>query len=198
MIRKIWKDYMKRTILFLIGFSSFNVMGAQSIYCPQKQGYINVGMSASQVVAACGQPLSRKITNQPPTQKIPVTQLIYTSLNQGSVYSGLNSIYNQWSLPSGSKGVSLEVDIINNKVSSVRLNGSGTNAATLCGGNNVQVGDDENRVYNACGNPSLVNNTFINQPIPTNSPPEVWIYQVDQFQPAITLTIVNGKLQSID
>ncbi len=189
---------MKRSLLVLIGFASFNVMGAQSIYCPQKQGYINVGMSVAQVTAACGQPISRKVSNQPATQKVPVTQLIYTTLNQGSVYSGLDNVYSQWSLPSGSTGVNLQVDIINNKVSSVQLNGSNTNAVTLCGGDNVQVGDDVNRVYNACGNPSMVNNTFINQPIPTTNPPEVWIYQVDQFQPPISLTFVNGKLQSID
>lgn len=175
------------------------VVMAQSVYCPQKAGYIHVGMTEEQVISACGQPLSKQQSNMPLMRKVPVQQLIYTSVNSSSVYPGLNSaFYTQWSLASGVSGVTLEVDVVNNKVSAVSLNGANTNAMSICGGTSIQVGDNVNQVYNACGNPSAVNNTFSKQFIQSNNKPEVWIYQVNPYQPPISLTFLNGKLQSID
>ena len=68
---------------------------------------------------------------------------------------------------------------------------------SICGGISVQIGDDVNKVYSACGNPSLVNETFINQKIHKSERPEVWIYQLAPYQPTIRLTFIDGKLQSI-
>lgn len=176
-----------------------SVCTGQSFYCPQNHSYITEGMTQAQVLAACGEPLSKQQSNVPATQKVPVQQLVYPALNQGSVYPGLDpAFYTQWSLPSGTQGILLRVDVMNNKVSGFNINGSDTNAMSLCGGTTVNIGDNVSAVYNACGNPSLVNNTFINQPLPTNSKPEVWIYQIDQYQPPYSLTFVNGKLQSIN
>lgn len=181
--------------LFLLPFSAF----AQSFYCPKHQGYINPGMNEADVINACGQPMAKREADATVKQKVPVKQLIYTVINAGSVYPTLNPIFEQWSVPSGTtQGVTLEIGIINNKVSSVQLNGSNTKAMSICGGVSIQVGDDEGKVYNACGNPTLVNNTFIYQNVPSSEKPQVWIYQIDQYQPPISLTFVKGKLQSID
>lgn len=171
---------------------------AQSVYCPENQGYISIGMTEDQVIAACGQPLSKQDSNTPATQKIAVKQLIYNTINQGSIYPGLNNIYDQWSLTNGPAGVTLEVDIVNNKVNAVRINGSNSNAMSVCQGINVQVGDSENAVYEACGSPGIINNTFINQPVPSRQKPQIWVYQVNQYQTPMSLTFVNGQLQSIN
>jgi hypothetical protein len=167
-------------------------------YCTGGQAYINVGMSQAQVLKACGQPVGKRPTKEAVVQQVPVTQLIYTRLNRGGTYRGYDRIYQLWSLPSGTKGISLQVDVIDNKISGISLNGSSTNASNLCGGKNFQVGDPVNNVYSACGNPTITNNTFINQTIPRSQSPEVWIYQVDPYQAPFNLTFVNGKLQSID
>lgn len=191
---------MKLKCLFVLSFAFIPMaaFSADSVYCPQKQGYINVGMTTSQVMERCGPPTSKQDANAVQvTEKIPVTQLIYTTLNQGSVYPAFDINYNMWSLPSGSTGTSLQINIVNNKVSAVSINGSNTNAMSICGGVSIQVGDDENKVYSACGNPSLVNQTFINQPIAKSQKPEVWIYQLSPYQPTINLTFINGNLQSI-
>jgi len=173
--------------------------GPQSIYCPQKSGYINTGMTADQVMAACGQPLSKQQPITPVMQKVPAQQLIYTALNTGSYYPGLNpAYYTQWSLPSGTSGINLTIQAINGKVSSVSVNGSNTNAMSMCQGVSINSGDDVNKVYSACGTPSMVNNTYINQSLPPNSKSEVWIYQVNQYQAPFSLTFINGKLQSIN
>lgn len=188
----------------LIFFTTFillplSAMG-EGFYCPQNHGFINTGMTQAQVINACGQPMSKlDSSNTKIEQKVPVKQLLYTHLNQGSVYPGLNpAFYDQWSLPSGSTGVGLQVDIINNKVSGVKLNGADTNALSVCGGNAIVIGDDELRVYTACGSPSMINNSFILKTIPASEKPEVWIYQQDQYSPIIRLTFVNGVLQFIN
>lgn len=170
---------------------------ADSVYCPQGQGYLHAGMTSDQVLQACGQPLSRQVSNVKLETRIPVTQLIYTTLNQGAVYPGLTSYYTMWSLPSGSTGTSLRVNVIDNKVTGFSINGSETNAMSICGGTSIQIGDDVNNVFSACGSPSLVNETYINQPVPRNQHPEIWLYQLNPYQSPISLTFVDGKLQSI-
>ena len=185
-------------IALSIALLPFPALAMDSIYCPQRQGYINTGMTDNQVINACGQPLSKRETNTQVVEKIPVTQLIYTTLNQGAVYPGLTSYYTMWSLPSGSTGTSLQINVIDNKVTGISINGSNSNAMSICGGTSVQIGDDVGNVYSACGNPSLVNNTFINRPVPRSQHPEVWVYQINQYQPPISLTFVNGQLQSIN
>lgn len=194
---------MKKNQLILLGLGllPFCVWAKQSMYCPQRSGYISVGMTVQEVLQACGQPISKHASNRPVTSKVPVKQLIYTSLNKGSPdasFAPLNPIYAQWSLPSGSQGVTLQVDIINNKVASIQMNGSSTNAMSICGGASIQTGDSESQVINACGGPDLVNQTFVNQFVPSNEKPEVWTYHVDQYQAPFSLTFANGKLQSID
>jgi len=198
---------MKTPILIAFSVSllaAAPALAVTQIYCPQNSGYINVGMTQAQVLSACGQPLTKQRTNAPVTQKVPVKQLIYTALNTGAYYTGQSAyLYgdrtmSQWTLPSGTTGISLEVDIINNKVSDVRINGSSTNAMSICGGTNIQVGDNINQVLNACGSPTMTNNSYVNQVVPSNNPPEVWIYQVNQYQTPNSLTFVNGKLQSIN
>lgn len=193
---------MKTKFVLALGICllPLSASAVQTMYCPQNSGYISIGMTQDQVVSACGQPLSKRKSDSALMQKVPVKQLIWTTLNQGSYYPGLNSaFYNQWSLSSGSTGVNLEIDIINNKVNSIKLNSSNTNSATICGGpNSIQVGDDISKVYTACGTPSTVNSTYVSQPVPSNSSPEVWVYQVNQYQSPYSLTFLDGKLQSIE
>ncbi len=172
-------------------------IAADSVYCPEGQSYISLGMTDSQVVSACGQPQSKQESNVAVAEKIPVTQLIYTTLNQGSVYTGLSSYYTMWSLPSGSNGTNVQINVVNGKVTGVNINGNSQNAMSICGETSIQIGDDVDSVYSACGSPSLVNETYINQPISKKQHPEIWIYQLNEYQSPISLTFVDGKLQSI-
>lgn len=200
---------MMKRMLCLSGMILFPLVtwADDAVYCPQNHGYINIGMTQDQVIAACGQPLSKQQTNQPVMQKIPVTQLLFN--NQGAK----KAFYGVWAMPIGNTynrgiapafggnsggGAQLQVNVINNKISSVNLNGSDTNAFSICNGTSIQIGDPVNKVYNACGTPSLVNQTFINQPIQSATRPEVWVYQPGQYQSPLNLTFVDGKLQSID
>jgi hypothetical protein len=177
--------------LVLLGLP-FSLMADQSFYCPQNHAYINVGMTPNEVIAACGQPLSQQDSNQPLMQKIPVQQLIYN--NQGAA----TAFYGVWNVPTGNGGTQLQVDVVNNRIKGIKVNGSDSNAFSICNGANIQVGDQVGKVYGACGSPSVVNNTYINQIVPTAQKPQIWIYQPGQYQPTVSLTFVDGKLQSIN
>jgi hypothetical protein len=108
------------------------------------------------------------------------------------------AFYGVWNIPTGlTGGVQLEVDIVNQKVRSIRMNGSNSNAVSVCHGANIQPGDHMSKVYYYCGSPSLLNNTFINELVPTTEKPKVWVYQPGEYRPSVTLTFVNGRLQSI-
>lgn len=183
------------------------VAALEMYYCPQNHGFIKIGMSPEEVEAACGPPLSKQESNKPVMQQIPMLQLFYN--NQGTP----SSYYGVWALPTGvGTGQRLEVDVINNKVSAIRLNGENINASsitsnidtnmgntndtTVCSGE-FKIGDPVQKVYNACGDPPIVNNTFVNQPILSNRKPVIWIYQPSEYEQQISLTFVNGHLQSI-
>ena len=194
--------------LLIVPFCLF--ADTQSYYCPENHAYINLGMTPDQVIAACGQPLSQQASNQPVLQKVPVTQLIYNNIGNTNTTFGLgpqvwnlpanssSAFYGVWNLSTGiAGGAQLEVDIANQKVRSIKLNGSGTNSASICQGGNIQPGDPVQKVYSACGSPSIVNSTYINELIPTSEKPKVWIYKPGEYQPSVTLTFINGRLQSI-
>lgn len=183
---------LKYLLCLLSSTAAFNVMAVQSIYCPQNHGYINIGMTPDQVIAACGMPVTQQDSNQPVYQQIPVQQLIYN--NQGTS----TAFYGVWNLSVGNEGAQLQVDVINNKVKAIKLNGSDNNAFSICGGTSIQVGDPVGKVYSACGRPSIVNSTYTNVPIPSPHKPVVWVYQPGQYQSSVTLTFVNGQLQSIN
>jgi hypothetical protein len=171
---------------------SFNLMAQQSFYCPQNHGYINLGMTLDQVIAACGQPLRQHESEQPVYEKIPVQQFIYN--NQGTS----TAFYGVWNIPTGSGGVPLQVDVLNQKVQAIKLNGSDNNAFSVCGGRAIQVGDPVVKLYRACGNPDVINNTFTQIPIQSSQKPLIWTYQSGTYQTPFTLTFINGKLQSIN
>lgn len=164
---------------------------SQSYYCPQNHAYINLGMTPDEVIAACGQPLTQQESNQPVLQKIPVQQLIYNNLGTSTAFYGV------WNVPTGNGGVQLEIDIVNQKVRSIKLNSSDSNSVSVCQGANIQAGDPVQKVYSSCGSPSMVNNTFINEVVPTAEKPKIWVYQPGEYQSSVSMTFVNGRLQSI-
>lgn len=177
--------------LALVAISPF-LQADDSLYCPQNHAYISVGMSTDQVISACGEPVSKKESDLPLIQKVPVQQLIYNHKGTSTGFYGV------WNIPTGNGGTSLKIDIVNNKVKSIQLDGSDSNAVSICGSTSIQEGDAVGKVYGACGNPSLVNSSFLKEAVPTASKPQIWIYQPGQYQQPVNLTFVDGKLQSIN
>ncbi len=183
--------------LFISFLCTPSFCDTQSIYCPQNHAYIKLGMSRQEVTQACGAPTAVQSKNVQVQQKVPVTQLIYNTLNQGGTFIGWTTIYNTWSLPSGSQGISLQINIMNGKVHDFSLNGRAVNSTSLCNGQPIHVGEDIDSVYASCGYPNFANETFVLVPIPSQTKPELWTYDIT-YQPSISLTFVDGLLQSIN
>lgn len=184
-----------RQILAFISFFLCGVsLAANSVYCPENRGFINTGMSQQQVINACGAPAKKEQSARPATTKVPMTQLFYNQSGSPSAF------YGHWNIPTGTNsGTNVEIDVINDKVSAIRLNGSSSNALSICSNTSIQAGDPIQKVYSACGNPSNTNKTFVNQPMQGNPKPEIWTYTLDPYQnTSMRLTFVNGRLQSID
>ncbi|OGV29592.1 MAG: hypothetical protein A3E88_04935 [Legionellales bacterium RIFCSPHIGHO2_12_FULL_35_11] len=179
---------------------SINIFADDNLYCAKNHAYIEVGMNQYQIISACGKPETIKSSGNAVVQQIPVTQVMYTTINKGAVffYPGINPLYTMFSLPSGSTGNTVEIDLINNQVSTIKVNGSSANALSVCNKGKVQIGDSINDIYNACGPPDNINNTYINRSIPKKDHPEVWIYPTKNYQSGFTLTFVGGILQSIE
>jgi hypothetical protein len=198
-------NYLIR-VLLLNGLFCVAFADQQSVYCPQKAGYINIGMTPDQVIGACGMPISQQSSDKPVTQKVPVQQVYYNGQAESTAFYGV------WALPggyansgafqpfqanNGGGGVQLEVDIADNVVKAAKLNGSEVNAFSVCNNVSITVGEPAYKVYNACGSPSVVNSTYINVPIKSKQKPQIWVYDMGQYQSAISLTFVNGRLISI-
>lgn len=162
-----------------------------SMYCSVNSGFIQLGMTEQDVKQDCGQPLAQRKSNSSPTQKVPVTQYIFNNKGTGTAFYGV------WKLKTGYGGVRLEVDVVDNKVISTRINGNDSNSFSVCGVS-IQVGDPESTVLNNCGNPSMVNHTFIETEVPGEHKSVEWLYQQDQYSKPFILTFTDGKLQSID
>ena len=176
-------------ILFNILY--FTTAQAQSLYCPEHSQYIKIGMSADQVVQACGQPLTKQKKKGYLTKRVPMTQYIYNSAGSKKAF------YGTWQLSTGQGGAQVIVNVSDNKVKSISMAGSSSNSFSLCGGSAISVGDSAAKLR-ACGQASAVNTTYINQPTGQSAVNEIWVYQLNQYQPSVRLTFVNGKLQSID
>ncbi len=203
------------SMIFYILYAACSIIypvnaGQQSIYCPQKSSYIQIGMTSDQVIAACGMPLSKQDSNVPAMQQIPVQQLMFNSVGTQTAPSGFwtapvngqggqSAFYGVWNVPVGeASGVQLEIDIADNKVVLMKINGATSNSLSICSNANITYGDPVSKVYNACGNPDTINNTYMNRMIPSKEKPQIWTYQAGQYQPTMTLMFVDGKLQSIN
>lgn len=176
--------------------------GASTLFCPQHYGNIALGMTQAQVISACGEPLKKQESNKPVMRRVPMQQMTFNNAGtpKATNYVPVSSnalYYGLWNNPVAISGAQLKVDVVDNKIYGIQLNSTDGNSFSICGGLQVTVGDPIGKLYGACGAPLLTNNTFIEQVVETDKPPEVWIYSMGQYQPPVSLTFVNGKLQSI-
>lgn len=180
------------TVSCLLAFPITAMAG--DVYCPGGGGYIKVGMTQSQVIAACGQPSYKsKPTLVPNTRNVKVQQLIY---DIGAGTAGRGNF--QFEISPGGKTINLMVSIVANKVKSISLNNSTVNGATICPNGPFKVGDNVQQVLNACGQPISQNTSF--EPIPQGTEAvkqEQWTIKTSDYGNTYKLTFKNGILESI-
>lgn len=192
---------------------SLPAKAGDSMYCTRHHSYISKGMSPQAVLSACGKPSAIKKGSGSVMRRIPLKQMVYKAVNDQALFQGWDLIYNTWNLPRGTDGLLLTVEILDDKIYSMSMNGASTNATSLCynetlqfgkvfdkttnQGPNIQVGDPVSKIEANCGNPNIINTVYINQPVPADERPEVWTYFKTEHQQAFKLTFVNGQLEVI-
>lgn len=182
-------------------------------YCAQKHAFIHIGMTIDEVLQSCGMPQMRQeggniVRNQ------PVTRLSFNNMYKGPVYYwDLNKVYQIFSIPSSANNSTVTIDIVDNKVKNIFLNGNSVQGTTACqypgstqfGGNSsysngstIAVGDSYEQILSSCGSPDYTDQTFTQVPVPKSDKPELWIYKLDQYNPSYHLIFTNGILRDIE
>jgi outer membrane protein assembly factor BamE (lipoprotein component of BamABCDE complex) len=179
--------YAKSVVLcMLISNCSF-----ASTYCPIQGGYIKVGMTIPQVMAACGKPIDVQKSRTFATRNVAIQQLIYRI---GESTGGRGNVV----FPTDTNSGNLMFTISANKVESISLNGVDTKGTTMCPDTALQVGSSAQDVIDACGQPSIVNNSY--KQISEGSQQiqqEIWTVSTGDYSPKLTLTFQNGILEKI-
>ena len=167
---------------------SANAYALNSYFCSKTNNYIQVGDTMNQVFAKCGAPLSSKDVQNAPTVPTQVTQWIYNYQNNSFIRTGQNTVQNS----------ALIVNMVNNKVISILVNGQNVQTTKFCSANlPISIGDSNLYIRQLCNTPSQMQvvTQNIQQPQTTQT---IWTYQQQQFSPAVTLTFENNVLTSMN
>jgi len=161
---------------FIIIFFYSNTVFA-AYYCAKNAAYINIGDSAKQVETACGKADFVTTRDNQATQKVAVTELIYTKIFAQEKPSKITFIFHD------------------NKLKEIKtLNNASTN--NFCLNGPVEIGDNINYILKNCGAPN--NKKYSQKEIETSSTKQtIWTYRFNQYHPAMVLFFTDEKLVSI-
>lgn len=150
---------------------------ANLLFCPSTSQYIQIGDTRSDVAQKCGKPISKEEDEEITTEQIPTEQWFYEI--------------------GPSAQLSLQFIIQNRKVVEIRLQGDSVDSINLCRHKrDIRIGSIDSEVRSSCGQPIQRNQTTRTVETGKNKV-STWIYQFDQYQPALRLKFVNGKLSNI-
>lgn len=174
---------------------------ADPFYCTENNEYINVGMNVMDVRQACGTPQSVQKSQRMGTRKVPVAQLTFniatatTGSYAGTFTPGIQS--SNFQVNTGPL-TTLIVEVSNNKITDISLNGQSAQSVSICGGGSFGVGDPPASAINSCGSPVSENDTYKNVSTGQEQQVETWTYQPADYQPAFQLIFVDGALSQIN
>lgn len=169
------------TAITSIIFPSISV----AFFCPTNFNQIDFGMTVDQVIQACGKPVDIKESvkqndNVPQEWSYYIPQTVNMG---GSSQNAQGTLKTNVTFDSKGKAINISV------------NGIGVGATMICG-QNIQLGDDKDRIKSVCGDPSFVNKS---SPSPANpeAQQETKIVELiySNGNPPTTLVFENGSLK---
>ena len=156
---------------------------SQAMFCNTAQGtngWIDVGASEQDVIAACGAPDNQTQVDQPDNQTLNTTQ--YWNYQQQSVQlmppkqPGALTPVNMNSSPN-----ILVAEINGNSITSLALNGNFVSSGTCPNGGGVRVGDSADTLIARCGPATQISYQYSTNTT-AQSPMTVWTYQLPNGQ----------------
>lgn len=155
-----------------------------AFFCPTNFNQIDFGMTVDQVIQSCGKPDDKKESikqndNVPQEWNYYIPQTVNMGGTSQSAQGTLKT-----TMTFDDKGKAINISV----------NGIGVGATTICG-NNIQLGDDKDRIKSACGDPSFVNKQAASAN-PSAPPQETKIIELiySSANPPATLVFENGLL----
>lgn len=147
---------------------------AFAMFCPTNYNEINIGDSLEQVLAQCGKPTNTKSRDD--TAQMPHEWTYYTQQS-----------------PSDPTSLRLTVAFDKGVVTNMTVNNVGIASTQICKGNLISVGETEDQIKQACGDPGFVKEG-------NNPSGKVDITKVTELTyqgtPNVVLTFEDGKLKS--
>lgn len=171
---------MKLKWLFLLTIALLANAARADMFCPTNFNSIKEGDSIAAVIAACGKPDSQASNNKKANQPQEWT---YYLANQ-STPAPTRSV----------AGSTMKMTVAfdaSGKAINISVNGSGMPQTAACG-SQIQLGDAQDAVTNACGKPAYINQS---QEAQNASVPETEITELTyNASPTVVLVFVNGRL----
>jgi Protein of unknown function (DUF2845) len=186
-------------MLFYITVLSLITSVSWAMFCNTSQGtngWIEQGMSQQDVLAACGQPNSTaQIDND--KSRLNVTQYWnYQQQNMQMLPQKVSAPTPYTSINVNSAGNTLVVEINNNKISSLAVNGNFVSTGSCPNGGFVRVGDTADALAARCGAATQVSYQYAKD---TSALPPItqWTYQLQGGQ-SLIIKFQQGVVSGIN
>lgn len=148
-----------------------------AFFCPTNFSQIEMGMTLDQVTATCGKPTTiKEVTKE--NDNVPQEWNYFIPQSVGV------SAFQQ---TQGTLKTSIAFDA-DGKAVNISVNGLGVGASTICGGQQIQLGDSKDTISKACGDPTFKNKAD------NNNPPTKETQVTYDSNPPQTLIFRNGLL----
>lgn len=174
---------LQTTLLLAISIISTHSFAASfnSYYCPKTYRTVKVGDPMDTIRQACGQPTSQVTKQVQVNNPLITTQWLY---NIGEINVKGTSV----SAPG------LAITFRDQQVIKIE-NNAAASAASVCGGGNINIGDDVNKVLLTCGRPSAINTQ--QEANTTTKEITEWTYSFGPYQPQIIFNFEGGVVTQI-
>jgi hypothetical protein len=166
---------MRHKKIFLAALIASCTTSTYAMFCPSGFNQINLGDTVAQVTAACGAPTSQSSENS--TADKPQEWTYYVKAQ-----------------PSDQSTLRMTVAFTAGKVTNMSVNGIGLTNTQICGGNTVQIGDDQKSVKTLCGDPAFIAQS--NMPSAAKDTVKVTTFIYNTTAAPISLIFNDGKLKS--
>ncbi len=148
-----------------------------AFFCPTNFNQIEMGMTLDQVSSTCGKPTSiKEVTKE--NDNVPQEWVYFVPQSVGV------SAFQQ---TQGTLKTSIAFDA-DGKAVNISVNGLGVGSSTICGGQQIQLGDTRDTIGKACGDPGFKNKAE------NNNPPTKETHVTYDTNPPMTLIFRNGLL----
>ena len=181
-----------KKVIYIISLMCLVITPAWALFCTTasgNNGWIEEGMSQDDVITACGQP-DQQTQDQNSSKQLQTTQ--YWTYQQQTVEdTSEGNAINMATSPN-----ILVVEIRNNQITRLAVNGNFVSSANCPKGGLLNVGEDDDVIVSRCGSATQV--SYQNETVDSSAPPNIiWTYQSANGAAPLQIQFQNGVVSQI-